>query len=192
MPQFSGGSIPSSRFGRSLGAAIKGDLDLMTNDNDARDGKKPSSPRKVRANRENARRSTGPKTPRGKSIVSRNAFKHGLTARDFVVPEVDGEEGLQEFMGVLDALAKDHRAALKQIAAAELASCFWKLGRARRCETEEIAGSRGTEWVLKAMEKFLRYEIQLRRQLRKTMEWLAELDSGKAVQSETSPPMPRD
>lgn len=34
----------------------------------------------VLANRENAKASTGPQTPVGKSAVSRNAMRHGLTA----------------------------------------------------------------------------------------------------------------
>jgi hypothetical protein len=36
------------------------------------------SPRKLRANRENARSSTGPRTPEGKAQSSRNARRHGL------------------------------------------------------------------------------------------------------------------
>lgn len=38
----------------------------------------PLSERKLRANRENAKKSTGPKTARGKSFSRRNAIKHGL------------------------------------------------------------------------------------------------------------------
>ena len=37
------------------------------------------------ANRQNARQSTGPKTPDGKARTSRNALKHGLLARDVVI-----------------------------------------------------------------------------------------------------------
>ena len=38
--------------------------------------------RRARANRENARRSTGPRTTAGKSRASRNALRHGLAAAD--------------------------------------------------------------------------------------------------------------
>ena len=34
------------------------------------------------ANRLNARKSTGPRTPEGKAVVSQNAVKHGLLARE--------------------------------------------------------------------------------------------------------------
>jgi len=40
--------------------------------------KKPISEARLRANRQNAKKSTGPKTSRGKAYCSRNALKHGL------------------------------------------------------------------------------------------------------------------
>lgn len=40
--------------------------------------KKPSSEKKIAANRENARHSTGPKSARGKSKSRENAVKHGI------------------------------------------------------------------------------------------------------------------
>ena len=39
-----------------------------------------TSPAQIRANRQNARRSTGPRTPLGRSTSSQNARRHGLTA----------------------------------------------------------------------------------------------------------------
>jgi hypothetical protein len=45
-----------------------------------------SSDKQVAANRLNAQRSTGPRTPAGKARVSFNALKHGLTGREVVLP----------------------------------------------------------------------------------------------------------
>ena len=42
------------------------------------------SERKLRANRANARKSTGPRTTRGKAYSRRNALVHGLTSRTVV------------------------------------------------------------------------------------------------------------
>ena len=45
------------------------------------------SARKLRANRRNAKKSTGPRTEEGKAIASRNAVLHGLyCAKDFLLP----------------------------------------------------------------------------------------------------------
>src|SRR5437867_9952354 len=53
----------------------------------------PVSPRKRRANRRNARQSTGPRTSGGKRRSSRNAVTHGIFAADVVV--LDGESRAQ-------------------------------------------------------------------------------------------------
>ena len=47
---------------------------------------KPISQRKLKANRRNASRSTGPKTPEGKSIARWNAWKHGLHSQKLLLP----------------------------------------------------------------------------------------------------------
>jgi hypothetical protein len=51
-----------------------------------------SSPAQVLANRQNAARSTGPKSPEGKAASSRNATRHGLTAVFHVLPHEDPAE----------------------------------------------------------------------------------------------------
>src|ERR671929_823092 len=44
-----------------------------------------SSERRLAANRRNAARSTGPRTPEGKAVVALNATKHGLLSREVLV-----------------------------------------------------------------------------------------------------------
>ncbi len=50
-----------------------------------------TSTTKIEANRRNAKRSTGPKTPDGKAISAQNALRHGLTAAQHVLHDEDRE-----------------------------------------------------------------------------------------------------
>jgi hypothetical protein len=54
-----------------------------------------TSARHIAANRENARKSTGPKTKRGKSRASRNAVRHALSSANF------GDPGLSDRVSLL-------------------------------------------------------------------------------------------
>ena len=76
--------------------------------------------RRVRANRANARRSTGPRTPAGNSAASRNALRHGLAVPVVADPSLAGEAERLALMiageavsGALLALA--HRVAKAQV-----------------------------------------------------------------------------
>ena len=54
-----------------------------------------TSDRKAEANRQNALKSTGPKTPEGKAVVRLNAVKHGLLSEQVLLPDED-EAALKE------------------------------------------------------------------------------------------------
>jgi hypothetical protein len=47
----------------------------------------------IKANQQNAQKSTGPRTAEGKAAVSRNAVKHGLFASD---PVILGEQAVSQ------------------------------------------------------------------------------------------------
>ena len=51
-----------------------------------------ASENQVAANRQNAAKSTGPKTAQGKQVARMNALKHGLQAERVVIPGEDPEE----------------------------------------------------------------------------------------------------
>src|SRR5438067_12404571 len=59
--------------------------------------KRPISRKRIRANRRNARKSTGPKSAEGKRIVSRNALVHGLRSQHFPVLPYENSAEYREF-----------------------------------------------------------------------------------------------
>jgi len=93
------------------------------------------SQRKLKANRENARKSTGPKTPRGKTCSRRNAISHGL----FVNHLTDFEalfENPQEYEDLLSGLWDQYQPVGKaeEVEVERIALCYWRLKRAWRHE----------------------------------------------------------
>lgn len=93
------------------------------------------SEKRLKANRENARKSTGPRTQRGKAYSRRNAIKHGLFARpaiDFLLQN--------EYWSEYEELLEDLRAHHKPVRRAEeleverMAQSWWRLKRADRYE----------------------------------------------------------
>ena len=92
----------------------------------------------IRANRKNARKSTGPKTPEGKAKVAQNATKHGLTASTDVIRGESQEEFDAHRQGFLDALAP--RNAVEDFLADHLASLAWRLKRANRMQNQILDG----------------------------------------------------
>jgi hypothetical protein len=86
-----------------------------------------SSERQNEANKLNAQRSTGPRTPEGKQRVASNALKHGLTGKQVVLPY----ENPDEFDEFRSALLKDldPRGALEEILADKIVADAWRLRR---------------------------------------------------------------
>jgi hypothetical protein len=92
-----------------------------------------SSDRQIAANRANAQRSTGPKTPEGKARACLNAVRHGLTARDAVLPEEDRAA----YLDLLAALEAEHQpqGPTETFLVRQMASAQWRLQRLTRIET---------------------------------------------------------
>jgi len=88
--------------------------------------------RQIQANRQNARKSTGPKTPAGRAAVRLNALKHGLTARHSLLDD----ENRREFNQLRDAWLEHYSPATPaQLALLETTLyALWRLRRCRRLE----------------------------------------------------------
>jgi hypothetical protein len=84
----------------------------------------------VQANRFNAQKSTGPRTPEGKAKVAQNAVTHGLLARAAVLQGEDWEEYTCYHEKMLEELHPD---GLQETEVAErIVSLSWRLRRAGR------------------------------------------------------------
>ena len=94
-----------------------------------------ASKRQIRANRRNARRSTGPKSAAGKAASAANALRHGLAAADTVVLPDEDEEAFERLKQ--DVLADlDPQDTLQAVLAQRIVVLLWRLDRAARLEVE--------------------------------------------------------
>ena len=96
-----------------------------------------ASPAQILANRQNAQRSSGPKTPEGKKVVGRNATRHGLTSKQIVIPGEDAAAYEQLRHGLHDTHQPVGEA--EQILVDQIAANAWRLMRAQRVETAFLA-----------------------------------------------------
>jgi hypothetical protein len=97
----------------------------MTNPNEARQ----TSEARIDANRENAKKSTGPRSAAGKAASSRNRLLHGLRANKHIL--LDGENP-EEFLLLLKDLDNTFRPAgeAEEMLVTRIAADQWRLDRA--------------------------------------------------------------
>jgi hypothetical protein len=91
-----------------------------------------ASAAQIEANRLNARKSTGPRTPEGKERASRNALKHGLLAREAVIQGEDPQEyelHRDEMLGELAPIGP-----VETMLAERVVGLSWRLLRAERLQ----------------------------------------------------------
>ncbi len=94
----------------------------------------PVSEKRLRANRANAARSTGPVTAGGKARVASNAIRHGFLAKQILI----GNESAENFQTLCDMIVRrfepvdDFEFNLVE----ELAASYWRLRRSWALETE--------------------------------------------------------
>lgn len=157
---------------------------------------RPISDKQLAANRANAQKSTGPKTEAGKARSMFSGLKHGLYARDVVLP---GED-----TAAYDAMLADLCAALEPHGRAEedlvrrAADMSWRLGRSASIEAgllnPDWSRDPRAEWVgtregplidgfrialdeTKTLDQLGRYEARLERGLQRTLDILYRLQA---------------
>jgi hypothetical protein len=137
------------------------------------DAPRSVSERKRQANRENSKKSTGPKTTRGKRNSSFNAVKHGLLVQRIIIETDDTAERLNQFAaGLYDRYGVDGDVRNELLLELSLVD-YWR--HARSLEAEGFLfyptfGSSGVQPELSA--NLFRYMTSNRRTLIKTLDML--------------------
>ena len=91
-----------------------------------------ASEKQIQANRQNALKSTGPRTPEGKAAVRLNALRHGLRSEEILLPGEDGE-ALTELGDILTTELQPV-GALENLLVARITAAAWRLRRVGRVE----------------------------------------------------------
>jgi hypothetical protein len=114
-----------------------------------------TSDKKVRSNRRNAQKSTGPRTEKSKAAVRLNALGHGLLAEQVLLPgeEAEALQRLDERLrGELNPVGD-----LEHLLVDRIVAAYWRLRRLIRVETGIFAWERSEELATRAQREADRY-----------------------------------
>jgi hypothetical protein len=134
------------------------------------------------ANRRNATKSTGPRTPAGKAVVALNGVKHGLLSRE-VLLRGESEADLVGFGKRLQAqLAPVGE--LELLLVDRIVSSAWRLRRLVAVETmlfdrEDNPGTVFNNFGREKMALLSRYEVTMERSLYKALHELQRLQAAR-------------
>jgi hypothetical protein len=92
---------------------------------------------RAKKNRDNAAKSTGPKTEAGKAKARHNAVSHGMRSLTPVLPNEKPKEWETHRDGIIESLAPAGR--LEEELAERVALCLWRLRRVMAYETGVVA-----------------------------------------------------
>jgi len=114
----------------------------------------------VSANRQNAQKSTGPRTAEGLGASSQNNFRHGLRGKF----QLFASEDRAEYDALLESLREDHQPAgiTEDLIVQRMSEHFWLARRAERFQFESSEllseGLSGMDDFNEAMALWMRYE----------------------------------
>ena len=99
--------------------------------------------KQIQANRLNALKSTGPKSPAGKARSASNALKHGLLTRDVLMPGEKAKELMAFREEMMAELAPQGE--LEEFLADRVVESAWRLRRAGRMERQIVQDKLSSE-----------------------------------------------
>jgi hypothetical protein len=143
-----------------------------------------ATPAQTVANQANAQRSTGPRTPEGKSRVSQNALRHGLTARHLVIRPEEQEE----FAAFQQSLASElaPQGTVETLTFHELLHAAWNLARFRKIEAQVSSGSSqdfSDPDTTTVLDRLSRYQARAQRAYYKALQELRVLQTNRALRA---------
>lgn len=155
---------------------------------------------KMKANQRNALKSTGPKTPAGKSIAARNAMKHGLLSREVLLWEEDRSAFRALAVSLCETLQPE--GALEILLVDRIVAAVWRLRRIQVIETDlcerdngrfETLGVRFIQDCLNSQSflKLSRYEVAIERGLFRALHELERLQTRRSG-GDVPPPVALD
>ncbi|MBS1875813.1 MAG: hypothetical protein JSU00_21540 [Acidobacteria bacterium] len=134
----------------------------------------------------NALKATGPRTAEGKAASSRNAVKHGLTARQALITG----ESQADFDALLESVAADRKPVgeLEIQFTGEIAACLWRLARARKRESDLLERfDFFTTPGGREIDRLIRYTSSIERQLNRASVRLYQLQAERRKLESAAP-----
>lgn len=97
--------------------------------------------KQLAANRRNAQRSTGPRTPKGRDVSKMNALKHGILSRQVLVAGQHYQEDRKEFEALHRRFWEDLQpeGPMEEMLVDQIVTAHWRLKRALIAESGAIA-----------------------------------------------------
>src|SRR5438477_2005952 len=137
--------------------------------------------KQIEANRLNALKSTGPKTPEGKAAVRLNSLRHGLRARSVILP---GEKR-EEFQQLCDDLEAEWQPQTRteQFYVEQMAVSQWKLRRMEIAEVSLLIQKFGAKNQIPLLDRLWQAEARLERSFTRAQRELERLQKSRPKQT---------
>lgn len=99
------------------------------------------STKQMEANRQNARKSTGPRTPAGRARSRMNALKHGIRSKGVLVQGLHYRENSRELDALYERFRQemDPQGPVEEMLVDQIVTAHWRWRRALAAESGEIA-----------------------------------------------------
>jgi len=137
------------------------------------------------ANRRNAQKSTGPKTPEGKAACCMNALRHGLRARSVLLP---GEDPTEFHQLCNDLESEWHpQSRTEQFYVEQMAVSQWKLIRMEVVEVNVFKDAGAPSNQLPMLDRLWQAECRLERSFSRAQRELQRLQASRPQPDEPLP-----